>query len=110
MEESYFTPEGIALQAEVRITAVPLPDERGYFGAFGGCYVPETLKTPLEDLGAAYDAAAADPAYQAELAAYLRAYVGRPTLLYRADRLTEYFGGATIYLKREDLCHTGRQR
>ena len=98
------------MQAEVRITAVPLPDERGYFGAFGGCYVPETLKTPLEDLGAAYDAAAADPAYQAELAAYLRAYVGRPTLLYRADRLTEYFGGATIYLKREDLCHTGSHK
>lgn len=89
---------------------VELPDARGYFGDFGGCYVPETLKTPLEELADAYAAACADPAYTAELAGYLRDYVGRPTLLYRADRLTEYFGGATIYLKREDLCHTGSHK
>lgn len=91
-------------------TAVPLPDARGYFGAFGGCYVPETLKYPLEQLTAAYAEAKADPAYRAALAAYLRDYVGRPTLLYQAHRLTEHFGGATIYLKREDLCHTGSHK
>jgi len=87
-----------------------LPDARGYFGAFGGCYVPETLKTPLEELSAAYDAAKADPAFAAELDGYLRSYVGRPTLLYRADRLTAHYGGAAIYLKREDLCHTGSHK
>ncbi|HEX2951409.1 MAG TPA: tryptophan synthase subunit beta [Armatimonadota bacterium] len=91
-------------------TTEPLPNERGYFGDFGGCYVPETLKTPLEELSAVYDSAVADPAYQEELQQYLRDYVGRPTLLYRADRLTEHFGGATIYLKREDLCHTGSHK
>ena len=92
------------------MNGVELPDARGYFGDFGGCYVPETLKTPLEELADAYVAACADPAYTAELAGYLRDYVGRPTLLYRADRLTEYLGGATIYLKREDLCHTGSHK
>ncbi|MHB9107805.1 MAG: tryptophan synthase subunit beta [Armatimonadota bacterium] len=98
---------------EARVTRVErdaLPDARGYFGAFGGCYVPETLKTPLEELSAAYDAAKADPAFAAELDGFLRAYVGRPTLLYRADRLTAHYGGATIYLKREDLCHTGSHK
>ena len=87
-----------------------MPDERGYFGPFGGCYVPETLKTPLEELAAAYALAVADPAYLAELQTYLREYVGRPTLLYRADRLTAALGAATIYLKREDLCHTGSHK
>jgi tryptophan synthase beta chain len=87
-----------------------MPDGRGYFGPFGGCYVPETLKTPLEELAAAYAAAKADPAFQAELAEYLRAYVGRPSMLYRADRLTAHYGGATVYLKREDLCHTGSHK
>jgi tryptophan synthase beta chain len=87
-----------------------MPDGRGYFGAFGGCYVPETLKTPLEELAAAYDAVAADPTFQAELDGYLRDYVGRPSLLYRADRLSAHYGGATVYLKREDLCHTGSHK
>ena len=86
------------------------PDARGYFGAFGGCYVPETLKTPLEELAAAYAQAVADPAFHDALDGYLRSYVGRPTLLYRADRLTAHYGGATIYLKREDLCHTGSHK
>jgi tryptophan synthase beta chain len=98
------------LQAEIRKADTSLPDERGYFGLFGGCYVPETLKTPLEDVAAAYDAAVADPAYAEELRAYLRDYVARPTLLYRADRLSAHYGGATIYLKREDLCHTGSHK
>ncbi len=98
------------MQPEYREAERQLPDERGYFGPFGGCYVPETLKTPLEELGEAYAAAVADPAFGAELDTYLRTYVNRPSLLYRADRLTAHFGGATIYLKREDLCHTGSHK
>lgn len=98
------------LQPHDQKNEILLPDARGYFGPFGGCYVPETLKTPLEELAAAYADAVADPTYREELANYLRTYVGRPTLLYRADRLTEHFGGATIYLKREDLCHTGSHK
>lgn len=96
--------------ADENIPPESLPDHRGYFGPFGGCYVPETLKTPLEELADAYALATADPAYQTELQTYLREYVGRPTLLYRADRLTRILGGATIYLKREDLCHTGSHK
>lgn len=107
---THFTPEVSLLQPEVQHGTLPLPDARGYFGAFGGCYVPETLKTPLEELATAYATAVADPGYQAELDAYLATYVGRPTLLYRADRLTAHYGGATIYLKREDLCHTGSHK
>ncbi|MHB9131729.1 MAG: tryptophan synthase subunit beta [Armatimonadota bacterium] len=98
------------MQVESQQAVQPLPDERGYFGPFGGCYVPETLKTPLEQLAGAYAEADADPAYHAELDEYLSTYVGRPTLLYRADRLSAHFGGATIYLKREDLCHTGSHK
>jgi tryptophan synthase beta chain len=98
------------VQPEVRFTDNLLPDGRGYFGLFGGCYVPETLKTPLEELAAAYAEAVADPSFQAELDDYLTHYVGRPTLLYRADRLTAHLGGATIFLKREDLCHTGSHK
>jgi tryptophan synthase beta chain len=86
------------------------PDARGYFGDFGGCFVPETLKTPLEELATAYVQAQADPSFHAALDDYLRTYVGRPTLLYHAQRLTEHYGGATIYLKREDLCHTGSHK
>ena len=86
------------------------PDERGYFGAFGGCYVPETLKAPLEALSAAYHEAKNAPSFHAELQEYLRDYVGRPTLLYHARNLTKALGGATIYLKREDLCHTGSHK
>lgn len=107
---AYFIPEDGSVQVESQQAVQALPDERGYFGPFGGCYVPETLKTPLEQLAAAYAVADADPAYHAELDEYLRSYVGRPTLLYRADRLTAHFGGATIYLKREDLCHTGSHK
>jgi len=98
------------VQSNIHPTAQNLPDERGYFGRFGGCYVPETLKTPLEELSQAYEAAKADPTFQAELDVYLSTYVSRPTLLYKAERLTAHFGGATIYLKREDLCHTGSHK
>lgn len=87
-----------------------VPDEQGHFGPYGGQYVPETLMALLEDLEAAYKEAKADPAYQAELAQYLREFVGRPTSLYFAQRLTEQLGGAKIYLKREDLAHTGAHK
>lgn len=87
-----------------------LPDDQGHFGPYGGQYVPETLMALLEDLEAAYKEAKADPAYQAELAQYLREFVGRPTSLYFAERLTKQLGGAKIYLKREDLAHTGAHK
>jgi tryptophan synthase beta chain len=90
--------------------AVELPDARGRFGPFGGRYVPETLMAALEELERAYRAAQADPAFQQELSALLREYAGRPTPLYLARRLTERMGGARIYLKREDLAHTGAHK
>jgi tryptophan synthase beta chain len=82
----------------------------GRFGAYGGRYVPETLMAALEELEHAYTEAQADPAFQAELDSLLRDYVGRPTPLYFASRLTELLGGAKIYLKREDLLHTGAHK
>ena len=87
-----------------------VPDTRGRFGPFGGRYVPETLVAPLEELEAAYAAASADPSFQAELDALLRDFVGRPTPLQFASRLTEHLGGPRIYLKREDLLHTGAHK
>src|SRR5712671_6481224 len=86
------------------------PDARGYFGEFGGRYVPETLVEPIEELERAYFEARSDPAFQAELARLLKDYVGRPTPISAALRLTEAFGGARIYLKREDLTHTGAHK
>src|SRR2546426_11099844 len=77
--------------------------KRGYFGQFGGQYVPETLMPALHELEAAYDEAREDPAFQEELGLYYRHYGGRPTPLYFARRLTDHIGGAQIYLKREDL-------
>lgn len=87
-----------------------LPDAKGHFGQFGGMFVPETLMTPLQDLAKAYEEAKADPAFQAELDDLLKNYVGRPTPLYFAERWTEKLGGAKIYLKREDLLHTGAHK
>jgi tryptophan synthase beta chain len=87
-----------------------LPDARGHFGPYGGRFVPETLMTPLIELERAYAAARRDRRFQARLAALLRDYAGRPTPLYFAARLTEHAGGARIYLKREDLCHTGAHK
>ena len=87
-----------------------LPDRTGHFGAFGGRYVPETLMTPLLELEAAYREARRDPAYRERIAQLSREYVGRPTPLTFAERLTEHAGGARIYLKREDLCHTGAHK
>ena len=87
-----------------------LPDEHGRFGAFGGRYVPETLMTAIEELDAAYEAAKADAAFAAEMEAMLRDFAGRPTPLYLAENLTRELGGARIYLKREDLAHTGAHK
>jgi tryptophan synthase beta chain len=87
-----------------------LPDPLGHFGPYGGRYVPETLMAALEALTEAYEAARQDPAFQEEVAYTLRQYVGRPTPLYLARRLTERLGGPRIYLKREDLCHTGAHK
>lgn len=86
------------------------PDERGYFGSFGGRFVPETLMAPLDELERAYEDARSDPAFLNELEYLLRDYVGRPTPLYLASRLTAHCGGARIYLKREDLAHTGAHK
>ena len=92
--------------------AVPVPASStpGRFGAYGGRYVPETLMDALLELDAAYAEAQADPAFHAELDALLKDYAGRPTPLYFAKRLTETLGGAKIYLKREDLLHTGAHK
>jgi tryptophan synthase beta chain len=87
-----------------------LPDAHGHFGPFGGMFVPETLMTALLELAAEYEKAKADPAFQDELAGLLRDYCGRPTPLYFAERLTQELGGAKIYLKREDLLHTGAHK
>ncbi|MEW6543333.1 MAG: tryptophan synthase subunit beta [Nitrospirota bacterium] len=87
-----------------------LPDNRGRFGQYGGRYVPETLMPALLELEEAYLATRRDRKFQAELAHYLKLYVGRPTPLYFAERLTRRLGGAKIYLKREDLCHTGAHK
>jgi tryptophan synthase beta chain len=86
------------------------PDADGRFGAFGGRYVPETLMPLVHDLDAAYRAAKADPEFKAELDGYLKHYVGRPSPLYFAERLTAHYGGAKIYLKREELNHTGSHK
>src|SRR5713226_4176673 len=86
------------------------PDARGYFGDFGGRFVPETLVEPVEELERAYFAMRDDPAFTSELNRLLKHYVGRPTPVYEARRLTEAFGGARIFLKREDLAHTGAHK
>jgi len=86
------------------------PDTRGYFGAYGGRFVPETLVEPVEELERAYFAVRDDEAFAAELHRLLKDYVGRPTPVYETKRLTEAAGGARIFLKREDLTHTGAHK
>jgi tryptophan synthase beta chain len=86
------------------------PDALGHWGRYGGRFVPETLMAPLEELTAAYEAARADETFQQELDGLLKYYAGRPTPLFLARRLTEHAGGARIYLKREDLLHTGAHK
>jgi len=87
-----------------------VPDATGHFGPYGGMYVPETLMAPLQELAREYETARRDHKFQQELAYYLRDYVGRPTPLYFAERLTREVGGPKIYLKREDLLHTGAHK
>jgi tryptophan synthase beta chain len=87
-----------------------LPDERGHFGIYGGRYVPETLMPLILDLERAYKAAKSDPAFKKEMDYFLEHYVGRPSPLYFAERLTEHFGGAKIYFKRDELNHTGAHK
>ncbi|MBN1567111.1 MAG: tryptophan synthase subunit beta [Acidobacteria bacterium] len=86
------------------------PDERGRYGSYGGRFVPETLMRPLQELEEAYNKAAKDPGFQAELNDLLRNYAGRPTPLSPAHRIAEYIGKGRIYLKREDLTHTGAHK
>lgn len=87
-----------------------LPDKKGHFGIFGGKYVPETLMSALKELEIEYAKSKKDRIFKNELAYYLRQYAGRPTSLYFAKNLTDYFGKGSVYLKREDLCHTGAHK
>ena len=87
-----------------------LPDDRGRFGDFGGKFVPETLMAALAQLEEAYHAAREEPAFKSQLDHLLHTYAGRPTPLYHAQNLTRQCGGAKIYLKREDLAHTGAHK
>ncbi|HEX4645747.1 MAG TPA: tryptophan synthase subunit beta [Verrucomicrobiae bacterium] len=91
-------------------TSSTLPDAQGHFGLYGGRYVPETLMHPLQELEQEYFRSQQDPEFQRELQYYLREFCGRPTPLYFAERLTRELGGAKIYLKREDLLHTGAHK
>jgi tryptophan synthase beta chain len=93
-----------------KVDRFSLPDAGGHFGRYGGVFVPETLMTALQELGTAYEVARKDPAFQAELRHHLKEFAGRPTELYFAERLTQHCGGAKIYLKREDLLHTGAHK
>ncbi|HEY2908419.1 MAG TPA: tryptophan synthase subunit beta, partial [Vicinamibacterales bacterium] len=86
------------------------PDARGYFGEFGGRFVPETLVAPIEELERVYLTVRDDPTFARELSRLLKHYVGRPTPVYEAARLSESYGGARIFLKREDLTHTGAHK
>jgi tryptophan synthase beta chain len=92
------------------IAAEKLPDARGHFGPYGGRFVPETLMHPLKELEEEYFRARHDPEFERELQYYLKEFCGRPTPLYFAERLTRELGGAKIYLKREDLLHTGAHK
>jgi len=92
------------------MTIKRLPDKKGYFGNYGGRFAPETLMPALDELEKAYDASRKDKEFQKELVHLHKTYIGRPTPLYFAKRLTESLGGAKIYLKREDLAHTGAHK
>ena len=87
-----------------------LPDDRGYFGDYGGRFVPETLMGPLGELEQVYRKAARDRGFKNRLDELLKQYVGRPTPVFQARRLSARLGGARIWLKREDLCHTGAHK
>ena len=87
-----------------------VPNSAGRFGEFGGRYVPETLTRALDELAAEYEKAKQDPEFQAQLNQLFNTFVGRPSPLYFAERLTEHCGGAEIWLKREDTNHTGAHK
>jgi tryptophan synthase beta chain len=93
-----------------KLVTSSVPDATGHFGPYGGMFVPETLMAPLQELTAEYEKAKKDPAFKSELKFLLEEYAGRPTPLYRASRMTERLGGAKVYLKREDLLHTGAHK
>ena len=93
-----------------KVNALPMPDASGHFGLYGGRYVPETLVAPLEELAAEFARAQKDPAFLHELKEMRRDFTGRPTPLYFAEKLTQHCGGGKIYLKREDLLHTGAHK
>ena len=99
-----------AKRSERPVSLTDLPDSMGHFGPYGGCFVAETLMGPLEELRLAYQRHCVDPDFQAELDADLARFVGRPTPLYHAERWSRRLGGAQIYLKREDLTHTGAHK
>ncbi|HEV8458042.1 MAG TPA: tryptophan synthase subunit beta [Methylomirabilota bacterium] len=96
--------------SRLRLDPAALPDAAGHFGRFGGRFVPETLMAPLIELDKAYRVARRDLGFRGRLRHLLSTYAGRPTPLYFAERLTRHCGGARIYLKREDLCHTGAHK
>ncbi len=102
--------EAEKLEPLLTLRAATQPDSLGHWGRYGGRFVPETLMAPLEELTAAYEVARADESFQTELDALLRDYAGRPTPLFFALRLTEHAAGARVYLKREDLLHTGAHK
>ena len=95
---------------EKQTSRFSIPDKNGRFGPYGGCYVPETLFYPLKELEEAYHAAKDDPSFKGELETLLKEFAGRPTELYYAERLSKKIGGAKIFLKREDLLHTGAHK
>ncbi|MEO6519289.1 MAG: tryptophan synthase subunit beta, partial [Pseudoxanthomonas sp.] len=105
------SPSPIQTQSQTPITDYhAYPDANGHFGRYGGRFVAETLIAPLQELAAAYDAARVDPAFVAEFEKDLKHYVGRPSPIYEAERLSREVGGARILLKREDLNHTGAHK
>ncbi len=98
------------MNAVAEFASSQVPDAEGHYGPYGGRYVPETLVYPLQELEAEYFRCQQDPEFQKELSYYLSEFVGRPTPLYLAERLTRELGGAKVYLKREDLLHTGAHK
>src|SRR2546427_3439273 len=94
----------------ITVARSTVPDAQGHFGPYGGRFVPETLMHPLQELEEEYFRAQTDPEFQNEFEYYLREFCGRPTPLYFAERLARELGGAKIYLKREDLLHTGSHK
>ncbi|MDX2160707.1 MAG: tryptophan synthase subunit beta [bacterium] len=104
------TPNGTPEAPYIQVNSTDVPDARGYYGQYGGRFVPETLIPALDELLAAYQDAMADPEFQARLAYLQRTFTGRPTPITYAERMSRALGGAQIYLKREDLAHTGAHK